>query len=139
MSLLSQLSSLALNALSEASEFVSGAQVGAGSAAVAKLVLQRFVDHSSRLTCALERSSARAWRAVEVALAGQSWWDRCKLALGTADERAIREQVQAFLRAHPLDGLDGHGPNFRDQCLAQLHASRKAGLLDRGPVDPEEV
>src|SRR6266542_3421677 len=71
MSLLSQLSSLALDALSEASDFVGGAQIGAGATGVVRVVLQRFVDHSSRLTRALERSSARAWRAVEVALAGQ--------------------------------------------------------------------
>ncbi|MBY0228338.1 MAG: serine/threonine protein kinase [Gemmataceae bacterium] len=68
-----------------------------------------------------------------MALAGRSWWDRAKLALGaTGAERAFREQVQAWLDAHPLDGVDG--PDFLAQCLAQLHAARKAGLLKKDRI-----
>ena len=46
---------------------------------------QRFSDHSKQLTRALERANDRAWRAVEVALAGRSWWDACKLTLRAVD------------------------------------------------------
>src|SRR6185503_18631248 len=99
----------------------------------------RFGDHSGRLTRALERAQDRAWRTVELALAGSSWWGRCKGLLAAGDERAFRDQVQAFLDAHPLDGVDGHGPNFRAQCLAQLQSARKSGLLDKGRLEPEEL
>src|SRR5262249_55168636 len=53
--------------------------------------------------------------------------------------RAFRDQVQAFLDAHPLDGVDGHGPNFRAQCVAQLQAARKAGILDKGTIQVDQV
>src|SRR5262249_6075991 len=81
----------------------------------------------------------RAWRAAELALAGSSWWDRIKLTMATAQERAFRDQVQAFLKAHPLDGIDGHGPDFRGQCMVQLQAARKAGVLTPGKLDPAEL
>ena len=33
----------------------------------------------------------------------------------------------AFLKAHPLNNVDGHGPDFRGQCVAQLQAARRPG------------
>src|SRR4051812_26650907 len=103
MSIILQFSAVALKGFGgEVASDALGVVVG--------LLRQRFADNSKRLTAALERSAGRAWRAAEVALAGSTWWDRCKLALASADQRAFREQVQGFLNAHPLDGLDGHGP-----------------------------
>ncbi len=140
MSILMQLSSLALKGAAQAAGEIAGvAGVAAGVEGVVDVLKGRFADHSARLTRALERSARRAWRAVEIALAGRSWWDRCKVALASRDDKAIRQQVQAYLDAHPLDGVDGHGPDFRGQCLAQLHGARKAGLLDQGRLDPTEL
>src|SRR5688572_9568946 len=105
MSVLLKLSSLALKGAAEAA---GDGGLGAGGQAALVVVTtlrRRFVDLSARLPRALERSSERAWRAAELALAGSSWWDRCKLSLASASERAFRDQVQAFLTAHPLDGL----------------------------------
>src|SRR5262249_11189069 len=134
-SILNKLSALALEGAGE----LAG-RTGAGvTSALAGWLSNRFSDHSQRLTRALERAQDRAWRAVELALAGSSWWGRCKGMLGAGDERAFRDQVEAFLRAHPLDGVDGHGPNFRAQCVAQLQAARKAGILSKGKVNVEEV
>jgi len=45
----------------------------------------------------------------------------------------------ARVTAHPLDGIDGHGPNFRTRCLAQLQSARKAGIVTRGKLDPDQV
>jgi tRNA A-37 threonylcarbamoyl transferase component Bud32 len=136
MSIVLSLSSLALKGAAQAAGMEA---LGGGVDVLAGFLRQRFADNSTRLTRALDRSSVRAWRAVEVALAGTSWWDRCKLTLSSAEQRAIRTQVQAFLQAHPLDGVDGHGPDFRGQCLAQLQAARKAGLLTPGKLDPDEL
>jgi serine/threonine protein kinase len=136
MSVLSTLSSLALKGAAQAAGIEA---VGGGAEAVVGFLRQRFSDNSKRLHRALQRSSDRAWRSVELALAGTSWWDRCKLALSSGEQRAFREQVQAFLLAHPLDNVDGHGPDFRGQCLAQLQAARKAGLLTSGRFDPDDL
>jgi serine/threonine protein kinase len=134
------LSSLALKGAAQA----AGDAVGVGAAAGALeglvgVLCQRFTDQSKRLGRALQRANDRAWRAVEVALAGRSWWDRCKVALAPAQDRAFRGQVHAFLEANPLDGLHGFGPDFRGQCLAQLQAARKAKLLAEGPPAPDEL
>lgn len=140
MSLLPQLASLALKGAAQAAGHVAGlAVVGTGVEMTVDVLKQRFSDNSTRLTKALERASGQAWRAVEISLAGHSWWDRCKLSLASGDERAIRQQVQAYLDANPLDNVDGHGPNFRGQCLAQLQTARKAGLLDKGRIDPDDL
>ena len=53
----------------------------------------RFSDHSKNLTNALESASDRAWRALEIALAGETFlsW------LHKAEDKAFREQVRAAL------------------------------------------
>jgi serine/threonine protein kinase len=131
MSIILQFSAVALKGF-------GGEAASDGLNVLVGMLRKRFADNSKKLNAALERSANRAWRATELALAGTSWWDRCKAVLSTADQRAFRDQIQAFLKAHPLDGL-GHGPDFRGTCLAQLQAARKAGLLDRGKIDPDEL
>ncbi len=134
MTIMLQLSALALKGAAKAAgETLGFGAVGAAGEGVVDFLANRFTDHSQRLNKALTRSTDRAWRAVEIALAGNSWWDRCKRTLGTGDERAFREQVQAFLTANPLDGVDGFGSNFRVTCQAQLQAARKSGLLKPTP------
>jgi serine/threonine protein kinase len=140
MSIMLHLSTLALKGAAQTAGDVVGLGVaGLAAEQVAGFLLNRFVDQSQRLNRALARASDRAWRAVEVALAGNSWWDRCKVALSGADERGFREQIQAFLKANPLDGVDGHGVNFRSKCLAQLQAARKASLLEPAPPPPDRL
>src|SRR5258708_770573 len=72
-----------------------------GDAAI-DFLTKRFTDHSQKLSNALQTANERAWKALEVALAGDSLWERCKTALASAEDRAFREQVQAFLEASPL-------------------------------------
>ena len=45
---------------------------------VAGALAARFKDHSHRLGEALRTANERAWQALEVALAGDSWWQRVK-------------------------------------------------------------
>src|SRR5207248_2811671 len=108
MSIILQFSAVALKGF-------GGEAASDGMQALVGLLRKRFADNSKILNAALERSANRAWRAAELALAGSSWWDRCKAALSTAEQRAFRDQIQAFLKAQPLDGLD-HGPDFRGTC-----------------------
>ena len=75
----------------------------------------------------MQRANERAWKALEVALAGEGLWQR----LGRSEDKAFRQQVRAFLDALPLPELFGR-TEFRRQCLRELKgAARKALLFGR--------
>jgi serine/threonine protein kinase len=150
MSILLSMSCLALKGVVQASVAAAGLQRnnggndrggnggGGAGAGVAGLLCQRFADHSLRLTRALELANERAWRALEVALAGDSWWERCRGLLARGEEKGFREQVRAFLRANPV--ADGErGEPFRGECLRELRAARKAGRLTGGGLHPDRL
>src|SRR5579883_506639 len=136
MVIVQQLSALAVRQL--LGGICQAAGLEAGSAAVetvAGLLVNGFTDHSQRLLLALQRANERAWRALEIALAGDSWWDRIKVTLARREDQAFREQVSAFLQATPLAGLPSHGTEFRQQCLRELRAAHKQSLLT-GTLQP---
>src|SRR5207253_364406 len=126
MAVLQQLSTLALkhvvDGACKAFGFVAGASLGE---AVAGFLGQRFADHSQRLTDALSKANDNAWKALEIALAGESWWDKVKVTLSRGDEQGFRKQVQAFLDATPLAGLLSHGSEFRALAVRELREARK--------------
>src|ERR1043165_8132540 len=130
MSILQHVSLLAAQSLVDgACKFIGVEAVRGASNAVVGFLAQRFTDHSLKLTTALQKANDNAWRAVEIALAGDSWWDRIKGTLARSEDRALGEQIRHFLDITPLAGLPSHGKEFRDQCLTQLRAARKQGLL----------
>ena len=98
----------------------------------------QFIDHSQRLTEALEQSNKRAWKAVEIALAGDSFWERCKVFVARAEDKAFGLQVRAFLDATPLPVLAGK-TKFRQAVLDELRSAHKAGLLTGGALEPREL
>jgi uracil-DNA glycosylase family 4 len=113
----------------------------AGEAAVVSVggfLSRHFFDQSQRLTDALQKSNARAWKSLEVAVAGDSFWDRCKLVFASGDQKAFREQVRPLLAACPLAQEKGQDA-FRQDCLKELRAAERAGLLNQGKLDPEEL
>ena len=115
MSIFLSLSSLALR------EVVDGACAALGvkdaGEAVVGFLTERFTDHSQRLTKALRQASDNAWKALEIALAGDSLWERCKAAVPRAEDKAFARQVRAFLDANPLPEVAGKTA-FRQKCLA---------------------
>jgi hypothetical protein len=130
MSAVQSLSTLAVRSLFEGFCNSIGFPLGPAAAdAASRFLTGRFVDHSQKLHEILGRATDRAWRALELALAGDSWWDRVKTLLHSREEQAFREQVGAFLRVTPLDNLPFHPPAFRANALRDLRAARKAGLL----------
>ncbi len=104
----------------------------AGPEIVFAVLSTRFRDHSQRITEALQESVNRSWSALEVALAGDSWWKRVKSTLGRSEDQVFAGQVRAFLDAAPLPELTGKD-SFRLACLDDLKAARKKGLLTHVP------
>jgi hypothetical protein len=130
MSATQSLSTLAVRSLFEGFCHSIGFPLGPAAAeAASRFLTGRFADHSQKLNEILTRAVDRAWRALELALAGDSWWDRVKTMLHSREEQAFREQVGAFLRVTPLDNLPFHPPAFRANALRDLRTARKAGLL----------
>jgi hypothetical protein len=155
--------SLSLIALRQVTAGAAQAAGLAGAEGVAGFLTDRFTDHSQRLVIALRSANERAWQALEVALAGESLWNK----LDDADDKAFRQQVRVFLDATPLEGLPaqsaddlprssadlsagrpavgggrpavGASTEFRQLCLRELRAARRSGLLLADPLRPDDL
>src|SRR5262245_64432660 len=139
MRISADLCALALRGLVGGACKALGSEAGAAAVdGVVGFLMRHFVDHSQKLLEALHHANERAWRALEVALAGDGLWDRCKLVLASGDEKAFREQVRPFLDGCSLSELQGRDA-FRHSCLNELRAARKAGLLTEGKLDPANL
>jgi hypothetical protein len=135
MGVVLHLSALALRQLAGAAGWAVGLD---GAEAAVDLLAAHFTDHSQRLIKALRSANERAWKALELALAGESFWRRCRSACARAEDRAFRDQVRAFLDAAPLPGPAGDAA-FRADCLRELRAARAAGLLSSGGLDLQRL
>jgi hypothetical protein len=139
MQISANLCALALKQLIDGACRAAGVEAGEGAVqGVVGFLMRHFLDHSRRLTEALQYSNERAWKALEVALAGEGFWDRCKLVLASGEDRAFRELVAPFLSRCDLAMLHGR-ESYRRLCLAELRAARKDGLLTEGKLDPAEL
>lgn len=138
MNLILNLSTLALRQLVDSACATVGIKEGGEAAVkVAGVLYERFHDQSQRLTAALQNANARAWRALEISLAGDSWWERCKAAVARAEDKAFAQQVRTFLDTAKWPEL-ANRTKFREQCLAELRAARKAGCLS-GEIREREL
>src|SRR4051794_23108504 len=70
-------------------------KIGAGAEGLATFLVERFTDQSQRLPAALTRANDRAWKAMEIAIAGESLWGW----LDRSEDRAFRQRVRAYLDA----------------------------------------
>ncbi|WP_439630603.1 protein kinase domain-containing protein [Gemmata sp.] len=111
-----------------------GGRTAAAALAPALSFLQaRFTDQSSRLTAAIEAATDRAWRALELVLAGDSLWDRLQGAVAAGDMKAFRHDVRGLLAAA---NVDGNYPVDRRAAARELRAARKAGHLQPTGLTP---
>ncbi len=129
MSIFQSLSVVALRQLVS----TAGSAVGLGTTADAIIgsLTTRFTDHSQKLTKALQTATERAWKALEVALAGNSLLSRCTGALAAAEDSAFSAQLADFLKASPLTDV-GARPEYADlfrRALQELRTARSRGLL----------
>jgi uracil-DNA glycosylase family 4 len=133
------LSTLALRQVVGGACRAAGFDAGEGAVeGVVSFLASRFTDHSDQLLRALDEANDRAWRALEIALAGDSFWERCKVFLAPGEEKGFRERVRAFLDVTPQAELFGKR-EYCQRCLRDLQAARKAGLLKGGRLEPERL
>ncbi|MBA4189162.1 MAG: hypothetical protein C0467_14285 [Planctomycetaceae bacterium] len=85
---------------------------------------EHVTDQSRAVLDALERSNRKAWKALEVALAGESLWSR----LDRADVKALRKQIRYFLDHVALPELNGKA-EFRKKCLSEIRQALSKGVL----------
>ena len=119
----------------------SAVGIGGAGAPIVDFLANRFTDHSSKLITALQTANERAWKAIEVALAGDSLWDKYKTAVASAEDKAFREQVRAFLEVSPFKNRTNDvdlAHIFRD-ALKELRVARDRGLLTGGPLGRTEL
>jgi len=90
----------------------------------ASMAAERMNDQSRAVLDALERSNRKAWKALEVALAGEGLWSR----LDKAEVKALRAQIRAFLDHVPLPELDAKA-DFRKRCLREIREAMNKGVL----------
>ena len=137
MNLALSLASLALRKVVDgACGAVCAKEGGEAAFAVVAFLNERFTDHSQHLMAALQSANERAWRALELSLAGESLWERCKAVTARAEDKAFARQVRAFLDANSLPEPSGE-PAFRQKCLEELRGTH-GETADRRchPVSP---
>jgi tRNA A-37 threonylcarbamoyl transferase component Bud32 len=116
---------------------VAQSLVGEGAADVIRdYVVSRFTDASQQLPLALKQAADRAWRAVEVAVAGESLWSKM---MRRGEDRAFSREVRAFLDANPLRLTARQDEAFRRQASQQFEAAREAGLIPGTDEAPDAL
>lgn len=132
------LSTLALRDVAFGAAGAGGLEYGAAAIqAVTELLRSRFVSQGSRLADALRLANHRAWQTLEMALAGDSFWQRCRTVIAHADEKALRRELQAYFQALKLP--QGDPARFCKQCLEEVRSARKRGLLEDAKLDPARL
>ena len=112
--------------------------VGLGSTATVSVLdrlRQHFNDPTQRLPKALDRSCQRAWRALEITLAGNSLLSR----LHSTEDKALREQIRIFLDHALAQELVDKSDSWLKCCLKELRSAKKTGLLTGGEIDPQSI
>jgi hypothetical protein len=104
---------LSLLALKEVLPTVVGGKIAEASTGLVNLLSKHFNDPSQRLARALHAANDRSWKAIEIGLAGDSIWEKCKVVVASGEDKAFRQQLQAFLDTNPLPAVQGKA-KFRE-------------------------
>ncbi len=136
MSIWSDVTSLALRPLlpkiaDAVADAAGGPVAGVAVNAVKNYLVTRFSDPSRKLPKALTQASDRAWRALEVAVAGESLWSKMKRH---GEDKAFSVAVRAFLSTNPLALAAHQDAAFRRRACEQFQAARQAGVIPGAPV-----
>jgi WD40 repeat protein/serine/threonine protein kinase len=132
MPVVQRLSLLALGPLLDTALRVGGMNLKEDSVdSLTKVIGERIFDRSQRWPEVLRRCTDRAWRTLEIALAGESLWSRLT---SKGDERAFRQQIRVFLDS-PQAGLGQLDSTTRQACLKELRSLRQNTTVLEGGLD----
>ncbi len=95
---------------------------------VVSTVKEYFADHSQLLPDALVRANDRAWKAVGLAIAGNTLFDRVRGWSAGGEMVAMRDQLRTFIENTPT-GLDAVPGELRASACDELNRLRKSGRL----------
>jgi hypothetical protein len=127
MEIVRSLSLLALRPLLDTLAQVPGAEPGQPMATL-------FREEGERLRPVLHQAGARAWKTLEVVLAGEGFWEGCTLFLSAEEHARLRQQVQRLRADTPLATEGPEAERLRQAYLDELHAASRAGLLTAAPA-----
>ncbi|MCI0458555.1 MAG: protein kinase, partial [Gemmataceae bacterium] len=113
---------------------------GEGIPTVVSLLTGHLSNRGQMVVQALQVANDRAWRAFEIALAGESWWEHLKSYLRPREDQAFAQQIRVFLDGLPLDDvLAGQQAEVRLWCLAELRQARQKNILTGGSLSSGEL
>ncbi len=99
-----------------------------------KWVKERFTDNSLALTKAVTTAHERAWQAVELALATDTFFSRATSLFRDGDLKAVQKQIREFV-ATADTGLDGAADGLRTKACNELLTLKKAGRFALNGVE----
>ncbi len=107
--------------------------------AVLALLTERFTGGAAPLTATLKASVRRALITLELAVAGEAWWEAHQDSSLLVEARAVRTGARFFLDSVfvALPGEDEAA--FRQSCVRPLRAVRKKLGGDEVPLDAAEL
>jgi tetratricopeptide (TPR) repeat protein len=129
MKIVENLSALALRQLIDGASLPPGTEAGDG----VELGKRLLATQGERVRTVLGRTIDLTWRALEIALAGPSWWEQVRDRVLPSEQAALNEKLPAFFNLSLLKELPAGDADFRQRCRAELHAGRQSDLLGGEP------
>jgi hypothetical protein len=111
---------------------------GASAAVVLGLMYDPESQRAQRFVDVLYRAQRRAWLALELALAGTSWWQQVRTAQDETATDDLDQAIAIFFHAFPLPELVNK-THFRRLCLQELQQARRRGWLAAPPPEPRRL
>ncbi|GIW80470.1 MAG: hypothetical protein KatS3mg105_2277 [Gemmatales bacterium] len=111
---------------------------GEGSPPKASLaqLIEKINEHRDRFQQALDQANQRAWMAIEIALAGEAFWEVVKVALRRQADQPCRQCLRNYLDFAPFSDLE---IDVRQQCFRELRTARSEGLLNLGETNMTQL
>jgi serine/threonine protein kinase len=101
---------------------------GSGGERAVDFLVERFSDQSQRLPKAIHYATERAWKTLELALAGDSLWSKLSTR---AEDQALAHELRQALNVVPVNGSVGNQSEFFRAALKEMRAVRRSPA----PVD----
>jgi len=104
-------------------------------AATAQFVQEWLADPSERFLTALAAANDKAWKTLSIALAGDGWLESLKSWFVSGKQKALAEQVRAFLRsacaARPPSWVRRGRPTQRAEIRRRAGGARQGRAVGR--------